>query len=354
MLRLLTVALASALLLLAVDPDDHVHKSVPASSATRLVLNTDVGSIHVDSSTGGTVEVDVTFHGSPLSRSEYDRMRRDYTLDVAQQGPDIRVTGAFHKGWVPLIDFLPLIFGGQTMCHDWKCLEYGRWLREIEYRVTVPEKFNADIETWSGPIAVSNLHGEVDARTSGGPLNFEGIDGPVRGRTSGGGITLVGGKGTADVRTSGGPIWIKKVAGDVEASTSGGGISIEGNVGRVRARTSGGPIWIKEASGAIDASTSGGGVSASLIGQPKEECRLSTSGGGIDVALGSNVHVDLDATTSGGRVWTDFAVPYRDERHSSELHAPVNGGGPRLYLHTSGGGITVRRADGSRNLGPVF
>jgi len=194
----------------------------------------------------------------------------------------------------------------------------------------------------------------VNASTSGGPLNFDGIEGSVHGHTSGGGITLVGGKGIADVHTSGGPIWIKKVAGDVEATTSGGGISIEGNLGRVRARTSGGPIWIKDASGAIDAATSGGGVSASLIGQPKEDCRLSTSGGGIDVALGNNVHVDLDASTSGGRVWTDFSVPYRDERHSSELHAALNGGGPRLYLHTSGGGITVRRGDAGRAYGPVY
>lgn len=354
MLRLLVVALASAALLLAVDPDEHIHKSASVSSATRLVVNADVGSIHVQPGSDRTVDVDVTFHGFPLSRSEYERMRRDYTLDVAQQGAEIRVTGAFHKGWIPMIDFLPFIFGGQTMCHDWKCLEYGRWLREVEYRVMVPKKFNADIETWTGSISVSDLRGEVNAHTSGGPLNFQGVEGPVHGRTSGGGITLVGGKGMADVRTSGGPIWIKEVAGDVDASTSGGGISIESNVGRVRARTSGGPIWIKDASGAIDASTSGGGVSASLIGQPREDCRLSTSGGPIDVTLSKDVHVDLDASTSGGRVWTDFAVPYRDERHFSELRAQLNGGGPRLYLRTSGGGITVRRADGPQARGRVY
>lgn len=353
MLRLLVVALASAALALAVDPDEHVHKSAMVSSATRLVFNSDVGNVHVQSGARGSVDVDVTFHGSPLSRAEYDRMRRDYTLDVVQQGAEVRVTGAFHKGWVPLIDFLPVIFGGQTMCHDWKCLEYGRWLREVEYRVTVPEKFNADVETWSGPISVSNLRGEVNAHSSGGPLNFDGIGGPVNGRTSGGPITLTGGKGSATVHTSGGPIKIKDAAGDVEASTSGGPISIEGNLGRVRARTSGGPIWIRGASGAIDASTSGGPVSASLVGQPKEECRLSTSGGGIDVTLSKNARVDLDASTSGGRVWTDFAVPYSDERHHSELHAPLNGGGPRLYLHTSGGGISVH-SGGGRDTGPVF
>jgi hypothetical protein len=353
-LRLLVAALGCASVLLAADPEDHVHKSAPVSSATRLILNADVGSIHVQPGSGSSVDVDVVFHGSPFSRAEYDRMRRDFTLDVAPQGLEVRVTGAFHKGWVPVLDSLPSIFSGHTMCHDWKCLEYSSWLREVEYRVTVPEKFSADIDTWTGSIAVNNLRGEVNAHTSGGPLSFDGVDGPVNGRTSGGPITLTGGKGGAVVHTSGGPIKIKNVAGNVDASTSGGPISIEGNLGRVRARTSGGPIRIRGASGAIDATTSGGPVSASLIGQPKEECRLSTSGGGIDVTLSKDAHVDLDASTSGGRVWTDFSVPYTDSHDHGQLRAQLNGGGPRLYLHTSGGGISVRHGDGGRDLGPVF
>jgi len=327
MLRLLVAALACTAFLYAVDPGDHVRKSAPTSSATRLVLNADAGSVRVSPGTSNKVEVDVSFRGDSPSQAEYNRMRSDFTLDIAQQGSDIRVTGAFHKGWVPMLAMWSALFGGHQICHDGRCLEYGSWLREVEYRVTVPEKFNADIDTWSGPIAVSDLRGEVNAHTSGGP------------------ITLVGGTGNAIVHTSGGPIRIKKAVGNVDASTSGGPISIEGNLGRVRARSSGGPILIRDATGPIDAFTSGGPVTASLVGQPTEECRLSTSGGGIDVTLARNIHVDLDASTSGGRVWTDFAVPADDERHSRQLRAPLNGGGPLLYLHTSGGGITVRHAD---------
>jgi len=334
MLRLLVAVLACAAFLKAVDPHDLVQKSVAVSSATRLVLNADVGTIRVQPGNSTTVDVDVSFHGFPLSQAEYDRMRHDFTLDVVRQGSEIHVTGAFHKGWVPAAEFWPFIFGGQTMCRQWRCLEYGRWLREVEYQVRVPRKFNADVETDGGPIYVSDLDGELNARTSGGA------------------ITLEGGKGKAIVHTSGGPIRIAQADGDVDASTSGGPISIEGNLGRVRARTSGGPIVIRDASGAVDASTSGGPVTASLIGQPKEECRLLTSGGGISVTLRDDIHVDLDASTSGGQVWTDFPLPRpasgsrsgNEERHSRELHAPLNGGGPLLYLHTSGGNITITRS----------
>ncbi len=344
MLRLLVAALACASLLHAVDPEDHVRKSTPVTSATRLVLNADVGTIRVQPGIDRTVEVDVFFRGAPPSRAEFDRMRRDFTLDVTQQGSDIRVKGAFHKGWEPMLAFWPL-FVGHKLCRNWECLEYGSWLREVEYRITVPEKFNADVETSTGPISVSNLKGEVNARTSGGSLSFDGVEGAVNGQTSGGGVTVAGGKGKAVVRTSGGPIRIREVGGDVDASTSGGPIFIERNIGRVRARTSGGGIEIREATGAIDASTSGGGVNASLAGQPKEDCRLDTSGGSINVSLSKDIHVDLDASASGGGVWTNFAVAGRDDRHRGELRTHINGGGPLLSLHTSGGGISVRHAD---------
>jgi len=328
-LRLLATALACASFLHAVDTEDRVLKSAPVSSATRLTLNADFGAIRIQPGDGERVEVEVYFRGTPASRGEFDRMLRDFTLDVAQQGSDIRVKGAFHDGWKPML--FRAFSGGHSICHNGQCLEYASWLRDVEYRVTVPHKFDADLETSGGSISVSNLHGQVNARTSGGSLNFDNIGGPVKGRTSGGSIR------------------IKEVAGDVDAFTSGGEISIERASGRVKAHTLGGGIEIQEATGAIDASTSGGAVTASLLGQPTGECRLSTSGGSINVSLAKDIHMDLDASTSGGRVWTDFPVPNtvgsnQRDRHQSELHAPLNGGGPLLYLHTSGGGISVRRA----------
>jgi Putative adhesin len=342
MLRLLAAALACVSLLKAVDIEDRVRKSVPVSSATRLVLNADAGSLQVGPGEGKRVDVEVYFRGDPPSHAEFARMRNDFTLDVVQQGSEVRVTGAFHQGWKPLLSSWPLLFGN-PICRKWQCLEYSPWLRAVEYRVTVPHQFDADVETSGGPISVSNLKGEVNARTSGGPLDFEGIDGAVNGRTSGGGITLTGGKGRAVVHTSGGPIRITEMAGDVDASTSGGPISIDRASGRVKARTSGGGIEIRDATGSIEATTSGGGVTASLAKQPAEECRLYTSGGSIMVSLAGDIHMDLDASASGGGVWTDFPVPGNRARHERQIRAPLNGGGPLLYLHTSGGGISVRR-----------
>lgn len=340
-MRVLPAALACMTCLYAVDTEDHVRKSVVVSSATRLTLNAEFGAISVQPASGRNVEVEAYFRGNPPSRDEFDKMLRDFTLNVAQEGSTVRVSGTFKNGWRAEPFFG--VFSFHRFCHNGRCLTYD-WLRAMEYQVKVPREFNTDLSTSGGSISVGDLKGEVKAQTSGGSLNFGRIDGPVTGNTSGGSITLAGGRGRAVVHTSGGSIKITEVAGDVDASTSGGSISIERAAGRVNAHTSGGGITVREATGAIDASTSGGTVTASLLAQPKEECRLSTSGGSINVSLGKDVRMDLDASTSGGTVSTDFPVPATNERHQRELRAPLNGGGPALRLHTSGGGISVRRA----------
>jgi len=120
MLRILA-ALACASLLHAADTEDRVRKSVPASSATRLTLNAEFGAIRVQPGNEKTVEVEVRFRGDPPSRAEFDRMLRDFRLDLTQEGTDIRVSGTFRNGWEPQSLsglFGSLIGGGHPICRN--------------------------------------------------------------------------------------------------------------------------------------------------------------------------------------------------------------------------------------------
>ncbi len=65
----------------------------------------------------------------------------------------------------------------------------------------------------------------------------------------------------------------------------------------------------------------------------------------FNVRLSKDVHVDLDASASGGGVRTNFVVAGDEERHAGQLRTSLNGGGPLLYLHTSGGGISIQHSD---------
>jgi len=336
----LAITLAGSIALFA-DTEDQVRRSIPVNSSNRVVLHADWGAIKVQPGVARLAEVEVSFRGNPRSRAEFDRMMRDFSLDVSQVGSDIRFSGRFKDGWRPA----PL--GGwfwewfnHAQCRENKCLAY-EWLRQVEYRVSLPRELSVDLTTSGGSIAVGDLMGEVAARTSGGGLSFGRIGGTVTGNTSGGSISLAGSRGKAVLRTSGGGISVEDAAGAVEASTSGGSIQVNRASGRVSAHTSGGSVTIRETTGAVDASTSGGSVSAFLSTQPNELCRLSTSGGSINVELARNLRFDVDASTSGGSVSSDFAVPTSGDRHN--LRAAINGGGPLLHLRTSGGGIRIQK-----------
>ena len=316
----LTAVLFAGAAILTAETEDTVRKSIPVQSATRLGLDVDFGSIEVNGGGGGTIEVEAIFRGDPASRAEFDRMMKDFSLDVTRQGSGVFIRGTFKDGWKQTS-----VFGyfGHGICHDGKCLEYSRWLRSVEFRVKVPSAFSADLHTRGGSIRVGDLKGEVNARTSGGPLSFGSIDGPVTGETSGGSITLIASKGRAVLHTSGGSIRIEESAGDVDAHTSGGSIEMSRTTGHVVAHTSGGGITIGQAASSVEA---------------------STSGGGITVAMLSGASFQLDASTSGGGIHSDFPVmgTVNDpQRHT--LRGTVNGGGPLLHLTTSGGSIHIRR-----------
>ena len=95
--------------------------------------------------------------------------------------------------------------------------------------------------------------------------------------------------------------------------------------------------------GAVKASTSGGSVTAYLSRQPERDCRLTTSGGSLTIYLDNNIGMDVDARTSGGRIHTDFPVKLSGTISPRSLVAEVNGGGPELYLRSSGGGIHLKK-----------
>ena len=81
----------------------------------------------------------------------------------------------------------------------------------------MPRRFEIDVRTGGGNIALKDTVGSVKLNTSGGDVSANNLDGVVSLRTSGGSIT-------AD-----------KVRGDVEAKTSGGDVrllNIDGNMMR--------------------------------------------------------------------------------------------------------------------------
>jgi len=286
--------------------EDEIKREFEVSPGDRLIVDTDRGSIEVETKGAGNLEVKIILEANTRDEDKARELFDRFSVDFEQDGSDIYITGDMDDedgDW-----------------HFWK--KWGNRLA-VKFVFLVPEELDLDIETSAGSVSVADLKGDIKAKTSGGSMAFAHIQGLVNAKTSGGSISLESCLGRAEVRTSGGSISIGTVEGDVVAHTSGGGISIE------------------EVMGSIDASTSGGSVQARITSQPRDDCRLVTSGGSVSVYLDPELDFDLDAKTSAGYVETDFPVKVNGRISRSSLRSEINNGGPKLYLRTSAGNINL-------------
>jgi hypothetical protein len=281
--------------------EKEIEKSFNVSSGGELKVDTERGSMSIETHSREVVHVKVYYKVRSNDEEFADELINDFEIDFSDNGKDVTIEAEF---------------GGEFSNSEENKLN-------VRYIITVPNEYNVNLRNSGGSISVDDIVGKARAKTSGGSLNFKLIEGPVTGKTSGGSISLDGCNGDADVSTSGGGIYIGKVRGNVEANTSGGSITVD------------------EVYGSIDASTSGGSVSATIKEQPKDDCKLTTSGGSITVYVSENINADLDAKTSGGSVNSEVDISFRGKVKSSQLAGKINNGGPKLYLRTSGGGINI-------------
>lgn len=214
---------------------------------------------------------------------------------------------------------------------------------EAKYTIRVPARFNAKLDTAGGDITVNDLSGEVVADTSGGGLRFAQVHGPLKGDTSGGGIHVSDCEGTIKVETSGGGIDVQGGGGSLHGGTSGGGVTVRDFNGPASVETSGGGITVENIRGKLSGETSGGPIKAVIPSPVPGDVKLSTSGGGVTVKIPGDAAFNLVAETSGGGVRCELPITLQGKSEEDSMKGTVNGGGPRLQLESSGGGIRIKK-----------
>lgn len=269
-------------------------KRLDAPAGGRLTFDADVGAISV---VGGDTS-QVVVHGD-LQGSQSFLSRIHVTAEQTASGVTIAVR-MDHNDWF-----------------DWLTLGSNR----VDFTVQIPRNY------------------PVDLRTSGGGLDVRNLNAPVHGKTSGGGIHVQDIVGEVNLHTSGGSVSARRLKGPVSLSTSGGNIDAGDSAGDLNLNTSGGDIRVQDDDGKIDAHTSGGSIEAQL--RANDGISLETSGGSITLSLPPGTHGSLDAETSGGDVTSNLPVTTSGTVSGDHLHGDIGGGGPSIYLRTSGGSIRI-------------
>ena len=287
--------------------DQTIEKTFDVAAGGELVIETERGSISVATHKDNLIKASVVMEG--IEQDEFE-------LEFKHSGDSLTISGSNTR--------------------DLK----NRWgKRKVHFDIVIPEQFNVNVSTRGGSIKVAGVTGKVDATTSGGSLNFQDITGNLDGSTSGGSIRVESVQGDTRIRTSGGSIKVDSVSGDLWGRTSGGSIKLAAVAGEINVATSGGSIKVENVEGQIMAKTSGGSIKANFS-QLTAHSELHTSAGSITVSLADDIKADIDAR--GGSISSDFEIDGK-KKARRKLQGAINGGGPKLELHTSAGGVKIYR-----------
>lgn len=182
----------------------------------------------------------------------------------------------------------------------------------------------------------------------------------MRGTTSGGSITAENCKKDIKIHTSGGSIELRDMVGFVDASTSGGDIEGKNLRGACELNTSGGDIKLEQVQNSVQAKTMGGTIEVEMtvtdFSQNYSVDLLTVSGDivlEIPEKLPATIHAEIRLDRNR-RYWkrydilSDFPLT---KKTTSENQKPalvsegeINGGGSMIYLNTSNGNISLKKA----------
>jgi hypothetical protein len=133
-----------------------------------------------------------------------------------------------------------------------------------------------------------------------------------------------------------------------------GGISINSVDGEIEFETRNGGVNLKDLSGNVKGKTQNGGVSVKLSGTSWNGNGLDveTRNGGVSIKLDENYAANFETGTVNGGISSQIEalkVEKKDEsergwyRQNKRIEKAINGGGAKVRIVTTNGGITIRK-----------
>lgn len=134
----------------------------------------------------------------------------------------------------------------------------------------------------------------------------------------------------------------------VDLRTVNGGVTLRGLDGDIRARaTNGGIKGSGLVAANVDASVTNGGVELELAGTtPTGTIDLESVNGGVTLALPGDSRADISARcVNGGISVSNLDLEIVGEQTRRRVEGRLNGGGARVTLETTNGGVRITRAE---------
>src|SRR5690606_37425107 len=107
--------------------------------------------------------------------------------------------------------------------------------------------------------------------------------------------------------------------------------------------TTNGGIHARGVGGPVEASTTNGGVHLDLTSVHADGVKAECTNGGVHLQIPADARATVSArVTNGGIETSGLEVETRGESTKRRLDADINGGGARIQLEGTNGGISIR------------
>jgi DUF4097 and DUF4098 domain-containing protein YvlB len=267
----------------------------------------------------------------------------------------LAIRAVSHRGVAVLV--LPMILAASTGCDvitaDLKHTETSEWRKTFEIapdgRVEISNvngKITVEPSTGRGVVEVVAIKSAKGATAESAKEALGRIE--IRDESSPQSVTI----STKLARTGGmfhggsGQVayTIKLPPGaDARFTTVNGGVEVAGLSGRVVAETTNGGVVARDISGPIDASTTNGGVDVDLSNVAEGGVTLGCTNGGIKLRLPADAKATISASVTNGGIDAGSLQLETSEQSRRRLEGRLNGGGPRIRIEGTNGGITLSR-----------
>ena len=142
-----------------------------------------------------------------------------------------------------------------------------------------------------------------------------------------------------DVETVNGAVAVHGTGGDLRAETTNGAVDVSGIHGKIKLGSTNGAISAADTAGTVVAETTNGSIDIDLKQVDRSgDMSFETTNGHINLKVPHDIHVSLSASTTNGTVSSN--LPLQNGKSTKHhVAGDVNGGGGRLRLESTNGGI---------------
>ncbi len=229
-------------------------------------------------------------------------------------------------------------------------------ITDVQGQLTVANRFaSVSVDRVGGGLSISNTNGSVNATDIKGPTSISttfasitarNIGGPMSIADSNGNVTALNVAGDLSVDTRFGLVKAERIRGSLTVENSNGSVSATDINGSAHVKTSFAPVFLRGVDGAVDVENQNGAIGISGLRGGCNSVSLHTTYSPIKIAIASNASYTVSARTTYGMITTEVPLTATSKSandNSSSLSGTIGGGGCRMDLTTSNGGITITK-----------